>query len=120
MRPPRYIATRSYVLRSFLHLSNPKMKSHLSFGSTKQADFCHFMVGTSVASASTLLMIRTIAVWNRSPFIMIPLVVASLGQWVVLLHSIIYMRSSWSDAHKTCVVVAASHVFLGVDFLYSK
>jgi len=84
------------------------------------ADFIHFLFTTSVASASTLLMLRTIAVWNRSPYIVIPLILASLGHWIVLLHSIIYTESSWSDAYKTCVVVTASPVFLGVDFLYSK
>ena len=85
-----------------------------------QADFNNLLVGTSVASSSTLLMLRTIAVWNRSPFVMIPLALASLGHWLVLLHTVIYVRSSWSDALTTCVVDYASPVFIGVGFVYSK
>ena len=73
-----------------------------------------------MGSASTLLMLRTIAIWNRAPLVTVPLVVASLGQWGLLFHGIVTVRSSWSDLAKTCVIVDVRHVFLESVFLYSE
>lgn len=42
--------------------------------------FNELVGNTAVATASTLLMLRTIAIWSRSPYVMYPLVVLSLGR----------------------------------------
>jgi len=73
-----------------------------------------------MGSASTLLMLRTIAIWNRAPLVTVPLVVASLGQWSLLFHGIVTIRSSWSDLARTCVVVDARHLFMVSVYLYSE
>lgn len=82
--------------------------------------FAQFTGFTAIGSASTLLMLRTIAVWNRVPLVTVPLVLASMGQWGLLLHGIVIVRSSWSDAARACVVNAVSHVSMDAIYLYSE
>jgi len=74
---------------------------------------------TTLGSASTLLMLRTIAVWHRAPLVTASLAVASLGQWGILLHGIVTVRSR-SDVSKTCLVDYASPVFVKLIYLYSE
>jgi len=73
-----------------------------------------------MGSASTLLMLRTIAVWNRSPRIAVPLILASMGQWGLLIHGIVTIRSHWSDVAGTCIVRTASPKFMEAIFMYCK
>ena len=42
--------------------------------------FNQFMGNTAIATASTLLMLRTIAIWSRNIYIVVPLVILSLGR----------------------------------------
>ena len=65
-------------------------------------------------------MLRTIAVWNRSRLVMVPLVVMALGQWALLLHSITTVHSSWSDIAGACVVHSVSRVLIEANYIYSK
>jgi len=81
--------------------------------------FIQFTGFTTIGSASTLLMLRTIAVWNRVPLVTVPLVLASMGQWGLLLHGIVIVRSSWSDVARACVVNAAQPVFMEAIYLYT-
>jgi hypothetical protein len=78
------------------------------------------MVNTSTGCASLLLMLRTIAVWNRSPFVMVPLVVISLGHWALLFHAFTSIHSRWSDEAEACVIDSAFPVFVGVNYVYSE
>jgi len=64
-------------------------------------------------------MFRTIAVWNRAPFVTSSLIVASLGQWGLLLHGITTVRSSWSDAIRACAINAAPPKFIKLNYLYT-
>jgi len=80
---------------------------------------CQFFVNTSMGSASTLLMLRTIAVWNRAPIVTASLVVASVGQWGLLLHGISTVLSSWSDAIRACAINAVHPKFIKLNYLYT-
>jgi len=71
-----------------------------------------------MGSASTLLMLRTVAVWNCSPRIVVPLILASMGQWGMLIHGIVTIRSQWSDVERACIVEGAPPKFMEVIFLY--
>ena len=73
-----------------------------------------------MGSASTLLMLRAIAVWNRKPRIVIPLILASLGQWGILTHGIVTIRSQWSDVERTCVVETVFPKLMEVIFMYRE
>ena len=65
-------------------------------------------------------MLRTIAVWKRSPFVMIPLGVASLGQWGLLFHGIVVVKGSWSNATGKCLIDAVPPLSLVLIYLYSE
>ena len=82
--------------------------------------FSQCMLGIAVGSASTLLMLRTIAVWNRAPLVTVPLVVASLGHWAVLLRGVGAVRSSWDVVTGACTVNAVRPVFLDLLYIYSE
>jgi hypothetical protein len=56
--------------------------------------FAQFAGNGAIGSASTLLMLRTIAIWNRNLWVTIPLVILSLGQWAILLHGMVWF--SWA------------------------
>ncbi|KAF8302625.1 hypothetical protein DL93DRAFT_465819 [Clavulina sp. PMI_390] len=81
--------------------------------------FNQFAGNTTIGAASTLLMLRTIAVWNRRYFITIPLVILSLGQWGILFHGIATVRSSWNATASACVVDAVPPVFVELIYLYT-
>jgi len=81
---------------------------------------CQFFVNTSMGSASTLLMLRTIVFWNRAPLATASLIVASLGQWGFLLHDISTVRSSWNDVVRACAVDAVHPKFIKLNYLYSE
>ena len=74
----------------------------------------------SIGSASTLFMLRTIAVWNRAPIVALPLLAASLGQWGVLLHSAVSIRGTWSERASQCLVQSTSASAMEVNCIYSE
>lgn len=49
--------------------------------------FNQFTGGSAIGFASTLLMLRTIAIWNKKLFILIPLLVIALGHWSIIFYS---------------------------------
>ena len=65
-------------------------------------------------------MLRTIAVWNRNPFVMVPLVVIFLAYWALLLHGFTNIHSRWSDEAEACVIDSVFPVFVGVNYVYSE
>ncbi|KAG8880724.1 hypothetical protein FRB98_004765 [Tulasnella sp. 332] len=81
--------------------------------------FNELVGNTAVATASTLLMLRTVAIWSRSPYILYPLVVLSLGQWAILLHGVIIVNASWSSVAGQCVVDGAAPIFLDLIYIYT-
>lgn len=70
--------------------------------------------------ASILLMLRTIAVWNRAPIVTIPLVILSLGHWGLLLHGVTTVKSTWNDVAGVCGVHSVDRVFVETTYIYSK
>lgn len=101
-----------------VHLYVPSLNRFLPFND--QFGFTQFAISTAVGSASTLLMLRTIAVWNRAPLITVPLVVASLGQWALLFHSVVIVAGAWNDIARTCLITSTSPLFIGLIYLYSE
>lgn len=121
------------------------MVHELTFISQALYSFAQFAGNGAIGSASTLLMLRTIAIWNRNLFVTIPLVILSLGQWAILFHgtyalvlpSTIYPSSSpslfkpgmttvrsafYPDAH-TCILTSTgdtNNLFLNLLYLYSE
>ncbi|KAG9014258.1 hypothetical protein FRB94_013568 [Tulasnella sp. JGI-2019a] len=73
----------------------------------------------AIGMASTLLMLRTIAVWSRNRYIMYPLIVLSLGQWAILLHSSVTVSASWSSVTNACEIKAAPTINLKLLYIYT-
>jgi hypothetical protein len=83
--------------------------------------FNQFAGSSAIGTASTLLMFRTIAIWNKKLTITIPLVIIALGHWGILMYSVTSVRSVFSPAAKTCIVTTTgngSHKNLALNVLY--
>ncbi|KAG8969622.1 hypothetical protein FRB90_010722 [Tulasnella sp. 427] len=84
--------------------------------------FNQFMGNFAIGSASTLLMLRTIAIYSKNLFVVVPLIVLSVGQWGILLHGISTVKAAWVDLPTgggQCVVTAAPQVFLQLLYIYT-
>jgi hypothetical protein len=44
----------------------------------------------------------------------------SLGQWAILIRTMMVVQASWDDQVKSCVVVNTNHVLLAMNYAYSK
>jgi len=73
----------------------------------------------AIGAASTLLMFRAIAIWSRHPYVLYPFIILNLGQWALLLHSVVTLRASWSAAANACVIVAAPPINLNLLYLWT-
>lgn len=103
------------LVRSFPHFAL-RYVAHVLF---LQYLFSQFAGNTAIGASSALLMLRTIAIWNRRPAVMYPLIVIAMGQWAILFHGITTVQASWSDAVAACVVDAVPPVFTKLLFMYS-
>ncbi|KIO32231.1 hypothetical protein M407DRAFT_18801 [Tulasnella calospora MUT 4182] len=81
--------------------------------------FNQLMGNIAIATASTLLMLRTIAIWSRNLMIVVPLCILALGQWGILLHGVITVHAVYSDVARSCVVTDTLPVFLDLIYVYT-
>ena len=49
--------------------------------------FIQWAGNTTIGASSSLLLVRTIAVWNRSRFVIFPMLLLAAGQWGLLYYS---------------------------------
>ncbi|KAH9844029.1 uncharacterized protein C8Q71DRAFT_696729 [Rhodofomes roseus] len=70
----------------------------------------------AILGASTSLMLRTIAIWERKMKIVIPLCFLCLCHWVLLWRGMFLLNAQYSSAEGECVLVSSNHVFLNVTF----
>ncbi|KII95778.1 hypothetical protein PLICRDRAFT_34723 [Plicaturopsis crispa FD-325 SS-3] len=110
--------SRYSVLMSFLGIE-------IAYALQEQYDcqatwlFNSITVYLAVASASTLMMIRTIDLWKRSFAVAIPLVVVSLGQWAIFVRSITLLSASWDPTVLACTFEMAQPIVFTVGFVYT-
>ncbi|KDQ09989.1 hypothetical protein BOTBODRAFT_503327 [Botryobasidium botryosum FD-172 SS1] len=81
--------------------------------------FNQFAGNTAIGTASTLLMFRTIAVWSKNIYVVVPLCVLSMGQWGIILHGIVTIQSSWSPEAMTCIVEGTQPAWINAIYLYT-
>ncbi|KAG9035957.1 hypothetical protein FRB95_010165 [Tulasnella sp. JGI-2019a] len=81
--------------------------------------FNALMGNIAIGAASSLLMLRTIAVWSRNKWVMWPIVVCALAQYGILLHGCVTVSASWSDVQGTCAVKSVPAINLKVLYLYT-
>ncbi|KZV92934.1 hypothetical protein EXIGLDRAFT_613689, partial [Exidia glandulosa HHB12029] len=81
--------------------------------------FCQWAGNTAIASASTCLMMRTFAIWERRQIVVVPLTLISLGQWGLLYYAIFSVKAQWLPEAAVCVVTGASSQVLNVLYFYT-
>ncbi|KAI0952431.1 hypothetical protein AcV7_008238 [Taiwanofungus camphoratus] len=70
----------------------------------------------AILCASTSLMLRTIAIWERQLKIAIPLMILCLAHWALLWRGMFVVNASYSPTSSSCVVTSTDHVFLNITF----
>ncbi|TCD71332.1 hypothetical protein EIP91_011103 [Steccherinum ochraceum] len=70
----------------------------------------------AILSASTSLMIRTFALWERQLKIVIPLGILCLAHWAILWRGMFIVHATYDDELQACVVNSTNHIFLNVSF----
>lgn len=84
--------------------------------------FAQFAGNAAIGSASTLLMLRTIAIWNRSLWVTIPLGLLSAGHWGILLHGMTTVKSRFDSVARACGLDSTgdgNNLFLNLLYLYT-
>ncbi|KAK0458818.1 uncharacterized protein EV420DRAFT_1678962 [Desarmillaria tabescens] len=71
----------------------------------------------AIGLASINLSLRTIAVWSRSLWVVIPLVVVIMGHWSLLLHGVL-LKAEWTS-EGGCAITSTDNKLLAVTFIYS-
>ncbi|PPQ65340.1 hypothetical protein CVT26_000055 [Gymnopilus dilepis] len=71
----------------------------------------------AIGLASINLSLRTIAVWSRRWFIVVPLVLIILGHWSLLLHGIL-LKAAWIPG-QGCAITDTDNKLLAATFIYS-
>ncbi|KAG8832044.1 hypothetical protein FRC17_002154 [Serendipita sp. 399] len=64
-------------------------------------------------------MLRTIAVWNKKLYIVIPLAIISAGQWGFLLHGVTTVKATWDPISNSCQVAQVNSLYLNLVFLWT-
>ncbi|KAH0839681.1 hypothetical protein J3R83DRAFT_602 [Lanmaoa asiatica] len=80
---------------------------------------CGVAGNTTIASASTSLMIRTIALWEWERWVTITIGILSLGQWGILIRGMNIVQAVWDDSTRSCVVNNTNHLLLNLNYFYS-
>lgn len=70
----------------------------------------------AILGASTSLVIRTIALWERKLIVTIPLCILSLTQWAVLCRGIFVIEAQWDPSISACLVLSIDKAFLEATF----
>ncbi|KAF9482277.1 hypothetical protein BDN70DRAFT_930114 [Pholiota conissans] len=70
----------------------------------------------AIGLASINLSLRTMAVWSRAWYIVVPLVLIIMGHWSLLLHGIL-LKAAWIDGQ--CVITETDNKLLAITFIYS-
>lgn len=70
----------------------------------------------AILAASTSLMIRTVALWERKKYVMIPLICLVIAHWGILWRGMFIIDAVWEPTVKACIVVSIDSQFLQTTF----
>ncbi|KAG0705449.1 hypothetical protein DFH29DRAFT_906546 [Suillus ampliporus] len=73
----------------------------------------------TILSASTSLMIRTMALSEWKRWAVLSMLSISFGQWAVLIRTVMAVQASWDDQAGACVVVRTNNVFPNLNYVYT-
>ncbi|KAF8635442.1 hypothetical protein AX15_000425 [Amanita polypyramis BW_CC] len=72
----------------------------------------------SIGTASINLALRTMAIWSRKWYIVVPLVAVILGHWSLLLHGI-QLSAVYVPQLRQCVITQTDNKILAATFIYT-
>ncbi|RDB23295.1 hypothetical protein Hypma_009572 [Hypsizygus marmoreus] len=73
----------------------------------------------TILSASTSLMLRTIALWERQRTVIIALGALCLAHWALLYRTMFIVIAAWDDTLRACVVTATNPSLLNTTFFFT-
>lgn len=60
------------------------------------------------------------ALWEWKRWAVLSMLGLSLGQWAILIRTMMVVQASWDDRDGNCVVVNTNHILLILNYVYSK
>ncbi|KAK0242531.1 hypothetical protein EDD85DRAFT_293393 [Armillaria nabsnona] len=73
----------------------------------------------TILCASTSLMLRTMALWERRKSVVIPLSLLCAAHWGLLYRTMFIVHAAWEETAGACVVVQTSPGILNVTFFFT-
>ncbi|KAH0587380.1 hypothetical protein H2248_006177 [Termitomyces sp. 'cryptogamus'] len=73
----------------------------------------------TILCASTSLMLRTIALWERNRIIIASLGTLCLAHWALLYRTMFIVKAAWDIRSQTCMVTATNPSLLNVTFFFT-
>ncbi|KAK0468117.1 uncharacterized protein EV420DRAFT_1635375 [Desarmillaria tabescens] len=73
----------------------------------------------TILCASTSLMLRTMALWERRKSVVIPLSLLCAAHWGLLYRTMFIVHAAWEDTASACVVVQTNPGILNVTFFFT-
>ncbi|KAG2158876.1 uncharacterized protein EDB93DRAFT_1237693 [Suillus bovinus] len=73
----------------------------------------------TILSASTSLMIRTMALWEWKRRAVLSMLALSFGKCAILICTIMTVKASWDDQAGTCMVIRTNHILLNLNHAYT-
>ncbi|KDQ29126.1 hypothetical protein PLEOSDRAFT_1038859 [Pleurotus ostreatus PC15] len=122
-----FFLSRYCIILAFIGLLIVRRVILLSFFKDVQAYSHHQALYTfnswtgnmSILCASTSLMLRTIALWERSKKVIVPLAILCLGHWAFLYRGMFLVSASWDPTANACIVDATNPSLLTITFFYT-
>lgn len=82
-------------------------------------NFNQFAGNSSLGASSTLLMLRSIAIWQRNRYVTIGFLIVGAGLWGVQMHGVTTVRATWDHTQNTCSVDSVTGPYLTLVYLYT-
>ncbi|KAJ7086675.1 hypothetical protein C8R44DRAFT_650691 [Mycena epipterygia] len=73
----------------------------------------------AILCASTSLMLRTIALWERKRSVVIPLGLLSSAHWILLYRTMFVVKAVWDHDLNTCRVASTNPALLNITFFFT-
>lgn len=109
----RYSILVALILLNFVNSVKSEINCQASYTSAQ------LFGNIAIGAASNLLMFRSMAIWSRTLWVVIPLTLIAMGHWAILLHGVIAVRSIWNAQAGVCVVTGTSTLFLRLLYGYT-
>ncbi|QRV75162.1 hypothetical protein RhiJN_03177 [Ceratobasidium sp. AG-Ba] len=109
----RYSILLALIMLNFVNNVKSEINCQAAYTSVQ------FLGNVTIGATSNLLMFRSMAIWARNTWVVVPLVLIAMGHWAILLHGVIAVRAQWVAEVGVCVVTGTSTLFLRLLYGYT-